>query len=151
MYLFYEYDLNKKTLMVILKTINKISTEKIYSFFKKIGLKNINGTVIKNNFFYDYLFTFSEIEINKIYDLYFLYKKKSEVTYEIYNNEGNELLTNYFKELKEIYLNRNNIPLLILRFKRNNNKILSIKFYNIEFVFDNKNDYKGGINNAYSF
>lgn len=148
-YLYYEYDLDNKKLKMIIKTKNKISTEKFLFFLYKMGIRNIEGTIIKNDYFYDYLFELSEIKMDIILKIYDFYKKKSDVTYGILLNEGIEILNSYFKDLKDIVINKK-IPVLILRFKKGNKKILNLKFYDIEFEFDNKNDYKGGIINAYS-
>lgn len=149
LYLYYEYDLDNKKLKMIIKTKNKISTEKFLFFLYKMGIRNIEGTIIKNDYFYDYLFELSEINMDIILKIYDFYKKKSDVTYGILENEGIEILNSYFKDLKDIVINKK-IPVLILRFKKGNTKILNLKFYDIEFEFDNKNDYKGGIINAYS-
>lgn len=148
LYLYYEYDLNNKKLKMIIKTKNKILTEKFLFFLYKMGIRNVEGTIIKNDYFYDYLFELSEINMDIILKIYDFYKKKSDVTYGILENEGIEILNSYFKDLKDIVINKK-IPVLILRFKKGNKKILNLKFYDIEFEFDNKNDYKGGIINAY--
>lgn len=149
-FLFYDYDMNMKKLNITIKSKKKVHSEKICVFLEKLGLTERVINSIRNGKFYDVLIQIDNINIDKIKEIVNFYRRESRITYNLYQNDALNILEEYFNDVEKIDLNRPNIPLLVFRFKKENIRILSLKLYDINFEFDDKNDYKGGIRNAYS-
>ena len=149
-FLFYNYEVDTKILNIIIKSKRKVHSEKICTFLEKRGLIERTFTTIRNGLFYDTLIQINNIDINKIKEIVDFYRRESRITYNLYQDDALNIMEEYFNDVEKVDLNRPNIPLLVFRFKRENIRILSLKLYDINFEFDDKNDYKGGIRNAYS-